>query len=113
MLFGYQSAGKTPPATVTPAEKDSVRKFAAKILPQITTANFAAMAKKYSTDPGSKDRGGDYGLFARDKMVPEFSNAVLGVKPGQITGLVESQFGIHVIERLPYSEIKKQYAPAF
>ena len=113
ILFGFPSATKSPPAPVSPAEKDSVRKFAAKILPQITTANFAAMAKKYSTDPGSKDRGGDYGLFARDKMVPEFSNAVLAVKPGQITGLVESQFGIHVIQRLPYAEIKTQYAPGY
>jgi PPIC-type PPIASE domain len=113
ILFGFPSATKTPPAPVTPAEKDSVRTFAAKILPQINNANFAAMAKKYSSDPGSKDRGGDYGLFARDKMVPEFSNAVIGVKPGQITGLVESQFGIHVIQRLPYSEVKTQYAPGF
>src|SRR5260370_736913 len=56
ILFGYPSVGKTPPAPATPAEKDSVRKFAAKILPQITTANFAAMPKKYSTDPAPKDR---------------------------------------------------------
>lgn len=110
ILFGYPSQAKTPPVPPTPAEKDSVRRFAAKILPQINSANFAAMAKKYSTDPGSKDRGGSYGLFARDKMVPEFSNAVLAVKPGQITGLVESSFGIHVIQRLPYAEVKTEYA---
>ena len=46
-------------------------------------------------------------------MVPEFSNAVLAVKPGEITGLVESQFGLHVIQRLPYSEVKVQYAPGY
>ena len=113
ILFGYPSQEKSPPVPPTAAEKDSVRRFAMKILPQINTANFAAMAKKYSTDPGSKDKGGTYGLFARDKMVPEFSNAVLSVKPGQITGLVESQFGLHVIQRLPYAEIKAQYAPGY
>lgn len=113
ILFGFPSADKQPAVPVPPAEKDSVRKVAMKILPQINSANFAAMAKKYSTDPGSKDKGGSYGLFPRDKMVPEFSNAVLSVKPGQITGLVESQFGYHVIQRLPYAEVKAQYAPGY
>lgn len=114
ILFGFPSAEKTPPVAVPQSEKDSVRKFASKILPQINNANFAAMAKKYSSDPGSKDRGGSYGLFARDKMVPEFSNATLALKPGDITkNLVETSFGLHVIQRLPYSEVKAQYAPGF
>jgi hypothetical protein len=109
ILFGYPSQDKA-----TPAEKDSVRKFAMKIRPQITSANFAAMAKKYSADPGSKDRGGSYGLFARDKMVPEFSNATIALKPGEITkDFVETQFGLHVIQRLPYAEVKVQYGPGY
>src|SRR4051812_5286195 len=112
ILFAYPTVGGQP-GTASPAQKDSVRKFANSIYPQITAANFAAMAKKYSGDPGSKDRGGSYGLFDRNSMVPEFSNATAAVKPGEITKPVETQFGIHVIQRLPYSEVKADYAARF
>jgi len=108
ILFGYPSRDKA-----TPAEKDSVRKLAMAVRPQITSANFAAMAKKYSSDPGSKDSGGSYGLFPRQQMVAAFSNGVVAVKPGEITGLIETEFGLHVIQRLPYSEVKAKYAPGY
>jgi len=61
-------------------------------------ADFAELAKKYSEDPGSKDKGGDLGWFARGRMVKEFEDAVFGHKPGEIVGPVESQFGEHVIK---------------
>jgi hypothetical protein len=47
-------------------------------------------------------------------MVPEFSNATVALKPGEITkDFVETQFGLHVIQRLPYAEVKAQYAPGY
>ena len=60
--------------------------------------NFADLAKEYSTDPGSKDQGGDLGWFEAGMMVPEFSKAVTSLEPGKTTTEpVKSQFGWHII----------------
>lgn len=59
--------------------------------------DFAALAKKYSKDPGSAD-GGDLGFFKKDEMVPAFADAAFALKPGQFTQTpVHTQFGWHVI----------------
>ncbi len=113
ILFGFPQAapGAPPPA---PAVKDSVRAAAQKVLGQVTDANFAAMAKKYSTDPGSKDKGGVYSNFGPRDMVTEFYNGVLAVKPGEINkNLIESQYGYHIVQRLPYQTAKTEYDQAF
>jgi len=62
-------------------------------------ADFAALAKKYSTDPGSKDKGGNLGWAPSSQYVPEFAAAVDSMKKGGYT-LVQSQFGWHVIKLL-------------
>ncbi len=61
-------------------------------------AAFGDLAKKNSEDPGSKDQGGDLGFFARDAMVKPFSDAAFSMKPGDISGVVESDFGYHIIK---------------
>lgn len=60
-------------------------------------ANFAALAKKYSTDPGSKVKGGDLGYFPKGQMVPTFDKAAFSMKKGQIR-LIKSRFGWHILQ---------------
>ncbi len=60
--------------------------------------NWDALAKQYSTDPASKDKGGELGFFGRGQMVPAFEQAAFGAKVGQTVGPVKSPFGFHIIQ---------------
>ncbi len=60
-------------------------------------ANFAALAKQYSDDPGSKDQGGELGFIQRGVTVPEFESAAFALQPGQLSNVIKTQFGYHII----------------
>ena len=61
-------------------------------------ADFAKLAAEYSDDPGSKDKGGNLGFFAKTWMVPAFSNAAFALKKGEISEPVKTRFGYHIIK---------------
>lgn len=97
----------------TQQQKDSVRRMAEGIRAQLTNANFADMAKKHSSDPGSAQRGGDLGAFKREDMVKAFGDAVAALRPGDISPLVETSYGYHIMQRSTYASAKAQYDSAF
>ena len=65
---------------------------------QKNPSRFAELAKQYSKDPGSAQKGGDLGFFSRGMMVKPFDDAVFSLKDGEISGIVESDFGHHIIK---------------
>lgn len=75
--------------------------------------DFATLAKEYSDDPGSGSNGGDLGFFGKGVMVTEFENAVFSMKVGEISDLVETTYGYHIIkvtdkvnETTPFEDVK-------
>lgn len=85
--------------TVT-RSKDEAKKLAAEVMNKAKKGqDFAGLAKQYSDEPGAKDRAGNLGKFGKTQMVKPFSEAAFALKPGQISDIVETDFGFHVIKR--------------
>jgi peptidyl-prolyl cis-trans isomerase D len=93
------------------------QKIAQGLLDQVKAGgDFAALAKKSSEDQGSAQNGGDLGCFAPGRMVPEFDDAVFALQPGQVSDLVKTSFGYHVIRLaskreasvLPLAQVKER-----
>ena len=60
--------------------------------------SFENLAKEYSSDPGSKNKGGDLGWFGRGQMMKAFEDAAFALQPGQISDIVQTQYGYHIIK---------------
>ena len=100
------------------AEKKALQAKAEDLLKQLKNgADFAELAKKNSQD-GSAEQGGDLGWFVRNQMVPEFDSVAFALKPKELSGVVTSQFGYHIIQVLekdaaklkPFEEVKDELA---
>lgn len=86
------------PTEQTQAAVDKTRQLADSIRNAVQKgADFAALARKYSVDQGSAQMGGDLGWFEEGRMVPEFNDAAFSMGKGE-TRVVESQFGLHVLQ---------------
>jgi peptidyl-prolyl cis-trans isomerase C len=78
---------------------DEARKKAQEVLDRARKGDdFAKLAEQYSDDPGSNKKGGEYDFFPRGQMIPEFDNVAFALKPGEISDIVPTQFGFHIIK---------------
>lgn len=78
--------------------REEARRRAEQVLEELRGGgDFEVLARRYSEDPGSREQGGDLGWFRRGRMVPAFENVVWALRPGNTSGLVETDFGFHII----------------
>jgi peptidyl-prolyl cis-trans isomerase D len=89
---------KLPPGADEKARAEARKKAEDALAKAKKGDDFAKLAEKLSDDPGSAKAGGDLGRFSRGKMVPEFEAAAFALAPGQISEIVESPFGFHIIQ---------------
>jgi len=101
----------------SPADVAKAQTLAADILKQVKSGgNFAELAKKYSDDPGSKANGGDLGYIVRGQTVKDFEAAAFSLKPNEISNVVKTEFGFHILQLLekqeprlqPFEEVRDQ-----
>jgi parvulin-like peptidyl-prolyl isomerase len=97
---GEEKKEGQPAQPAKPATKEDARKLAEQLLARVKAGeDFAKLAKEYSDDTGSGQQGGDLGFFRKDvRFVPEFKEAVFKLKPGEVSDIVETQFGYHIIK---------------
>jgi peptidyl-prolyl cis-trans isomerase D len=105
-------------ADASPQQKEAAKKRALELLKQAKQgASFETLAAKYSQDPGSARRGGDLGYNPRGRMVTRFDEVQFSLKPGEISDLVETDFGFHIIKAegvrqgdVPVTDAKREVA---
>ncbi len=102
-----------------PSQVGPIEAKAQDLLKQLKAgANFADLARKYSEDPGSGAKGGDLDWIVRGQTVKAFENAAFSLKPNEISGVIKTEYGFHIVQVLekqearvkPFEEVKDQIA---
>jgi hypothetical protein len=96
------------PENATPAQQDSVRTLANQLLERARGGeSFATLAEEFSQDPGSAVNGGDLGFYGRGMMVPAFDSASFALEIGDVSDIVETEYGLHIIR------VEERVSPEF
>ncbi|KYF53828.1 peptidylprolyl isomerase [Sorangium cellulosum] len=99
LLVMYQGSRRAPATITRTKEEAKARATEAMTKAKADPSKFADIVKEYSDEPGADRRGGDLGKFPKGAMVPEFQAGLEKIKVGEVSDLVETPFGFHVILR--------------
>lgn len=99
VLVAFQGARNAAGAAATRSKEDAMKRAETALARlKVEGADFKKVAAEFTDEPAGKDRGGDLGWFRRETMVKEFADAAFALNKDQISGIVESPFGFHIIK---------------
>jgi parvulin-like peptidyl-prolyl isomerase len=98
ILISFRGSAHAAPTVIR--TKEEAQERAQQVLARLRAGeDFASLAAEFTDEPGGAQRGGDLGRFTREKMVKRFSEVAFSLQPGQFSEPVETQFGLHIIQR--------------